>query len=71
MKAWGGRFTEGPDPVAAEFGRSIEVDRELALDDLTGALARCDVVGGTAPARVAAELAAHEARLGAGAAAGW
>jgi len=39
MKAWGGRFTEGPDPVAAEFGRSIEVDRELALDDLTGSIA--------------------------------
>ncbi len=29
-----------------------------------GALARCDVIGGTAPVRVEAELAAHEARLG-------
>ena len=39
MKAWGGRFSEGPDPVAAEFGRSIEVDRELAIEDLTESIA--------------------------------
>ena len=28
-----------------------------------GALARCDVIGGTAPVRVLAELDSHEARL--------
>src|SRR5262245_20170021 len=39
MKAWGGRFTDQPDPRAADFGRSIEVDQELALDDLTGSIA--------------------------------
>ena len=31
MKAWGGRFSEAPDALAAEYGRSIDVDRELAL----------------------------------------
>jgi argininosuccinate lyase len=39
MKAWGGRFSEAPDALAADFGRSIEVDAELALDDLTGSIA--------------------------------
>lgn len=39
MKAWGGRFTEGPDPLAAEFGRSIDVDKDLAIEDLTGSIA--------------------------------
>jgi len=31
-----------------------------------GALARCDVIGGTAPVRVLAEIAAHEERLARG-----
>ncbi|MFO1539441.1 MAG: argininosuccinate lyase [Chloroflexota bacterium] len=39
MQAWGGRFSEAPDAAAAEFGRSIEVDRHLALEDLTGSIA--------------------------------
>ncbi len=39
MKAWGGRFSEGPDRRAADFGRSVEIDRELALDDIAGSLA--------------------------------
>jgi argininosuccinate lyase len=39
MKAWGGRFSEAPDALAAEFGRSFEVDAELALDDLAGSIA--------------------------------
>ena len=41
-------------------------DRIRAAATVDGALARCDVIGGTAPARVAHELAAHEARLGLG-----
>jgi argininosuccinate lyase len=45
MKAWGGRFTDQPDPRAAEFGRSIEVDQELALDDLTGSIAHVRGLG--------------------------
>ena len=39
MKAWGGRFDAPPDDVAAAFGRSLEVDRELALDDVAGSIA--------------------------------
>src|SRR6185436_10126169 len=39
MKSWGGRFEGRPDPVAAEFGRSIEVDAALALDDVDGSIA--------------------------------
>jgi argininosuccinate lyase len=39
MKAWGGRFSAQPDADAAAFGRSIEVDAELALDDIAGSLA--------------------------------
>ncbi len=39
MRAWGGRFSESPDASAAEFGRSIEVDAEMALDDLAGSVA--------------------------------
>ncbi len=39
MKAWGGRFSAEPDADAAAFGRSIDSDAELALDDITGSLA--------------------------------
>jgi len=39
MKAWGGRFEGRPDPSAADFGRSIEADAELALDDIDGSIA--------------------------------
>ncbi len=43
MKAWGGRFAAEPDANAADFGRSIETDVELALEDIEGSLAH---VGG-------------------------
>src|SRR2546428_13623985 len=36
---WGGRFEDETDPRAADFGRSIEVDRALAADDLQGSIA--------------------------------
>jgi len=39
MKAWGGRFAAEPDANAADFGRSIEVDEELATEDIAGSLA--------------------------------
>ncbi len=39
MKAWGGRFNARPDADAAAFGRSIEVDVELAIEDIAGSLA--------------------------------
>src|SRR5262249_10980193 len=45
MRLWGGRFEEGDANVAAEFGRSIDVDRELALDDLDGSIAHVHGLG--------------------------
>ena len=39
MKLWGGRFSEGNDARVADFTRSIELDRALALDDLDGSVA--------------------------------
>src|SRR6185503_17365357 len=39
MKSWGGRFEGRPDPAAAEFGRSIDIDAALALDDVDGSVA--------------------------------
>jgi argininosuccinate lyase len=39
MRMWGGRFSTEPDPAAADFTRSIEVDGALALDDLAGSIA--------------------------------
>ena len=45
MRLWGGRFGEGPDARMADFTRSIEVDRELALDDLAGSIAHVRGLG--------------------------
>ena len=39
MQAWGGRFEAGPADVASAFGSSLDVDRELALDDVAGSIA--------------------------------
>jgi argininosuccinate lyase len=39
LKAWGGRFAQGRPNQAVEFGRSIEVDQILALDDIAGSIA--------------------------------
>jgi argininosuccinate lyase len=39
VKTWGGRFEGRPDPGASAFGRSIEIDAELALDDIAGSIA--------------------------------
>jgi argininosuccinate lyase len=39
MRLWGGRFGEANDERVKAFTRSIEVDRELALDDLAGSIA--------------------------------
>jgi argininosuccinate lyase len=58
-------LADSEDPVAAGLARDAGIGaalREAAGVD--GALARCDVIGGTAPARVAAELEAAAARLG-------
>src|SRR5207249_9220604 len=42
VRMWGGRFEGETDPRAADFGRSIEVDRGLAADDLQGSIAHVD-----------------------------
>jgi argininosuccinate lyase len=39
MRVWGGRFGEASDARVTAFTRSIEVDRELAADDLAGSIA--------------------------------
>jgi len=45
MRLWGGRFAEATDPRVADFTRSIDVDRELASDDLAGSIAHVRGLG--------------------------
>jgi argininosuccinate lyase len=39
MRVWGGRFGEENDERVANFTRSIDIDRELAADDIDGSIA--------------------------------
>ncbi len=58
-------LAESEDDVARRLGEDASIGGELrAAAALDGALASCDVIGGTAPRRVAAALAAAKARLG-------
>ena len=45
MRLWGGRFGEGPDARMADFTRSIDIDAELALDDIAGSIAHVRGLG--------------------------
>ena len=45
MRLWGGRFATDSDEQVAAFGRSIEIDVELALDDLDGSIAHVRGLG--------------------------
>jgi argininosuccinate lyase len=45
MRLWGGRFGEATDPRVADFTRSIEIDRELAQDDIVGSIAHVHGLG--------------------------
>jgi argininosuccinate lyase len=45
MRLWGGRFGEPSDPRSTEFSRSIDVDRELAQDDIVGSIAHVRGLG--------------------------
>jgi len=45
MRLWGGRFAEENDQRVADYTRSIEVDRELAADDLAGSIAHVRGLG--------------------------
>ena len=38
-KAWGGRFEEEPNELAARFGASVDVDARLAPEDIRGSIA--------------------------------
>src|SRR6476661_2523203 len=45
MRLWGGRFSEGNDERVAEYTRSVDLDRELAADDLEGSIAHVRGLG--------------------------
>jgi argininosuccinate lyase len=61
MKAWGGRFSAQPDADAAAFGRSIEIDAELASEDIAGSLAH---VAGLQRAGLLSEAEAEQISAG-------
>ena len=45
MRLWGGRFAEENDRRVADFTRSVELDRELAADDIAGSVAHVRALG--------------------------
>ncbi len=45
MRLWGGRFAEENDERVSAFTRSIELDRELAADDLEASAAHVRGLG--------------------------
>jgi argininosuccinate lyase len=45
MRLWGGRFSEENDRRVADFTRSVDVDRELAADDIAGSIAHVRGLG--------------------------
>jgi argininosuccinate lyase len=59
-----GALGADPDPSAAQLGLRPGIAAELrAAAGIDAALASCDVIGGTAPARVAAAVAAARTRI--------
>lgn len=44
---WGGRFEEDTDALVQAFNASIDVDREMALEDLEGSIAHATMLGST------------------------
>jgi argininosuccinate lyase len=72
MRLWGGRFGEPSDPRATEFSRSIDVDRELAQDDIVGSIAhvrglsRAGILSADEVAKLVAGLEALAADVKAG-----
>jgi argininosuccinate lyase len=44
-KMWGGRFRKEPDPMAASFTRSLEIDYPFWSHDLLGSLAHARMLG--------------------------
>ena len=45
MRLWGGRFADDGDERVAAFGRSIDIDAAMALDDLDGSVAHVRGLG--------------------------
>lgn len=45
MKTWGARLSGQPDALALAFGQSLDVDVELAIDDVTGSIAYARALG--------------------------
>lgn len=45
MKTWGARLGNEPDALALAFGQSLDVDVELAVDDLMGSIAYARALG--------------------------
>jgi argininosuccinate lyase len=45
LRLWGGRFAEDNDRRVAEFTRSVQLDRELATDDIAGSIAHVRALG--------------------------
>ena len=45
MKTWGARLGGEPDALALAFGQSLDVDIELAPDDVTGSIAYAHALG--------------------------
>ncbi|WP_448582592.1 argininosuccinate lyase [Thermaurantiacus sp.] len=46
-RAWGGRFTEGPDAVMARINASIPFDKRLWRHDIAGSIAHARMLGET------------------------
>jgi argininosuccinate lyase len=46
-RMWGGRFAEDTDALVQAFNASIEIDKEMALDDLEGSIAHARMLGET------------------------
>jgi len=44
-RMWGGRFAEATDALVQAFNASIDVDREMALEDLDGSIAHATMLG--------------------------
>jgi hypothetical protein len=45
QRMWGGRFAEATDALVQAFNASIDVDREMALEDLDGSIAHATMLG--------------------------
>jgi len=72
MRLWGGRFSEENDGRVADFTRSIDIDQELAADDIAGSMAHVRGLGraGLLTAEEVDQLVGGLTGLGAAVAAG-